>query len=415
MKTKLAFSFFIFQLFCGVVFSQWVQISTIPNATLNSVKFFDQNTGVAAGSNGIWRSTNGGFNWVNVLTSTTSLNSLSFGNIDSGFAVGDSGKIFETSTSGVTWEQMNSGTTDNLYHAYSLANSNTYAVGQNGVFLTGYFGVTSWYVRYAATLDLYGIFMLPNNGYQVGFCIGDQNSAYYTITDNGGVNWLSYYTPNAPPLKAYAFLGGNTVVIVGSIGILERTTNFGQSWTQPPSNTTYDLYSVVFADAYTGWLCGLYGFIEQSTNGGVTWHQQFDPNYSDLHSLSFINNLTGWAVGISGVVVRTNNGGLTGFKPISSETPNSTILWQNYPNPFNPTTKIRFTVPLLITEAQSAFVAVKVYDVFGKEVAMLVNETLNAGTFEFEWNASNFASGIYFYALYIDSKLYCVKKMVLSK
>ena len=68
-------------------------------------------------------------------------------------------------------------------------------------------------------------------------------------------------------------------------------------------------------------------------------------------------------------------------------------LDQNYPNPFNPVTTFSFTIPRL------SLVTLKVYDVFGKEVAALVNEVRTAGSNKALWDASDVASGVYFYRL----------------
>jgi len=76
-------------------------------------------------------------------------------------------------------------------------------------------------------------------------------------------------------------------------------------------------------------------------------------------------------------------------------------LEQNYPNPFNPTTKIKFTIPSVIASGtkQSQLVTLKVYDILGNEVATLVNEEKQAGSYEVEWDASKIPSGVYFYQL----------------
>jgi len=83
-------------------------------------------------------------------------------------------------------------------------------------------------------------------------------------------------------------------------------------------------------------------------------------------------------------------------------------LSQNYPNPFNPVTQIRYTLE------QSGNVTLRVFDVLGKEVATLVNENQNAGRHVVDFNASNFASGVYLYRLEAGSFLQ-VKKMILMK
>ncbi len=99
---------------------------------------------------------------------------------------------------------------------------------------------------------------------------------------------------------------------------------------------------------------------------------------------------------------------LTGLIVNNNEIPKSFELHQNYPNPFNPKTNINFSTP------KNSFVTLKVYDLTGKEIAILVNEDLNAGVYSFDFNAADLASGVYFYKLtagdYSD-----VKKMTLLK
>jgi len=88
--------------------------------------------------------------------------------------------------------------------------------------------------------------------------------------------------------------------------------------------------------------------------------------------------------------------------------PVSFKLDQNYPNPFNPTTKISFTL------AKSGYTNLKVIDIVGREVATLVNGFTPAGSQEVEFNATNLASGVYFYKL-TSGNLSEVKKMMLVK
>lgn len=99
---------------------------------------------------------------------------------------------------------------------------------------------------------------------------------------------------------------------------------------------------------------------------------------------------------------------ITGITPVSNEVPSLFRLEQNYPNPFNPVTNIKFAV------AKTGNVTLKVFDISGREVALLINEELNAGTYNFDFNASHLASGIYFYKL-ITNNYTDTKKMVLVK
>ncbi|HEY3250234.1 MAG TPA: T9SS type A sorting domain-containing protein [Ignavibacteria bacterium] len=117
-----------------------------------------------------------------------------------------------------------------------------------------------------------------------------------------------------------------------------------------------------------------------------------------------------------------------GITPISNNVPKSFSLFQNYPNPFNPVTKVRFQIPLLRdlpaeVSAQAGVSAdggrgvlteLTIYDLLGREIAILVNEQLQPGTYEVSFDGSSFSSGIYFYRLstgdYTESK-----KMILIK
>ena len=85
----------------------------------------------------------------------------------------------------------------------------------------------------------------------------------------------------------------------------------------------------------------------------------------------------------------------------------------NYPNPFNPVTKIKYEIPNLGNK-NFIKVQIKVYDLLGKEVAILVNENKQAGTYEIEFNGNKFVSGIYLYKIEAGDFIE-VRKMVLIK
>jgi hypothetical protein len=89
-----------------------------------------------------------------------------------------------------------------------------------------------------------------------------------------------------------------------------------------------------------------------------------------------------------------------GINQISTTIPENFHLSQNYPNPFNPTTNIRFQIP------ESGFVTLKVFDITGREVAMLVNEQMNAGEYNYQFSTDEYklSSGVYFYRLTTNDK-----------
>ncbi len=93
---------------------------------------------------------------------------------------------------------------------------------------------------------------------------------------------------------------------------------------------------------------------------------------------------------------------------IEINVPNEFSLEQNYPNPFNPATTISYSIK------EKGLVTLKVYDVLGNEVELLVNEEQNVGVYKLKFEASSFASGIYFYVLNAGEFI-STKKMILLK
>jgi hypothetical protein len=93
---------------------------------------------------------------------------------------------------------------------------------------------------------------------------------------------------------------------------------------------------------------------------------------------------------------------------ISNSIINTFNLFQNYPNPFNPVTNIQYQI------AEKQLVTLMIYDVIGNEIAVLINEVKDAGTYNVEFNADRFSSGVYYYTLKAGS-FTSTKKMILLK
>jgi hypothetical protein len=96
-----------------------------------------------------------------------------------------------------------------------------------------------------------------------------------------------------------------------------------------------------------------------------------------------------------------------------SQIPRWFKLHQNYPNPFNTSTIIRFDIPVVHRE-NAYMTKLIVYDILGRETAVLIKQELKPGNYDVEWNASGYCSGIYFYRIYVGNFTE-TKKMVLLK
>ena len=88
--------------------------------------------------------------------------------------------------------------------------------------------------------------------------------------------------------------------------------------------------------------------------------------------------------------------------------PKTLALKQNYPNPFNPSTTIEFSIPKV------EFVTLKIYYLLGQEVVTLASDKLIPGNYKYHWDASDFASGVYYYKLEAGSFVQ-THKLILMK
>ena len=99
---------------------------------------------------------------------------------------------------------------------------------------------------------------------------------------------------------------------------------------------------------------------------------------------------------------------VTYLEQISSSIPEKINLLQNFPNPFNPTTLLKFEIP------KNSNARVSIYDNNGRLVEIIVNQSLSPGTYEIQWNAGSYPSGVYFYRLETE-EFSQTKKMLLVR
>jgi photosystem II stability/assembly factor-like uncharacterized protein len=117
--------------------------------------------------------------------------------------------------------------------------------------------------------------------------------------------------PNGNDLCSVNFVNDSIGWVVGSSGIILKTTNTGEDWKNQTSNTTNNLKSVKFINDNTGWIAGNSGVVLKSSDGGFSWITQNSNTTQDLNSIFFIDSNHGWATGYQGVVLNTSDGGET--------------------------------------------------------------------------------------------------------
>jgi hypothetical protein len=198
------------------------------------------------------------------------------------------------------------------------------------------------------------------------------------------------------------FINPNTGWVCGAPPNIYKTTNSGLSWTPYNSGLTVLMSAIDFADTQNGWVCSNSGEISHTSNGGINWTLQTTVTGFMLTELTFPNQYTGYVIGSSlnphnNKLLKTTTGGTVFVQNTGTEIPKSFSLFQNYPNPFNPSTKIKFDIPP--SKGARGMTRLIIYDILGREIAVLVNEQLNSSTYEVEWDGSSYPSGVYFYKL----------------
>ena len=192
----------------------------------------------------------------------------------------------------------------------------------------------------------------------------------------------------------------------GFFGIAKiKTTDGGLNWGNEELPMFGLSFAIDFRTASEGWSASGFKFLF-SSDTGETWVEKIIPDSAIVYDLQFADSLTGFAVGADGDILKYIP------KPVSVNDIQNKLddfaLYQNYPNPFNQTTRIEYGI------AAQEFVSLKVYDVLGNEVAILVSEEKPAGISETTFNAASLSGGIYFYRLQAGA-FSKTKKMIFLK
>jgi photosystem II stability/assembly factor-like uncharacterized protein len=346
--------------------------------------------GVHNGGAHIYKTTNAGLNWIVQVSTSDSLgffNGIEFSRINPSF--------------GYAWSDPPNGNGSPL-KIYKTTD-----------------GGNSWFE--------YSI-LIPNNylGTWGNICVTDSNHAWFSLfnntgmydtvqilyTSNGGVNfsvsrlnWVGY-TARALSFKYNNLFGIST--IYGILNNYWSTINGGSSWSYfytiqnignavkllwVPNSTVWYLATDAVNDTLEG------QSFYKTYNDGLVWNVMDYPFSNDIRiqymdGILMGNKYYAYAVGFFGKIYRlVDTISLIGIKNNSNTIPKTFQLYQNYPNPFNPSTKIKFEVP------KETFVNLIIYDILGREIAVLVNEQLKAGIYDIEWNGYSYASGLYLYRL----------------
>jgi photosystem II stability/assembly factor-like uncharacterized protein len=408
----------------------------------NDLSFVDPSNGWAVADAGtIMRTFDGGNTWTAQASGTTqNLKGLACLYEDLGWAVGDSGVIVHTEDGGVTWMPQTSGITTRLNAVAFADPNNGWAVGglfQGGgsldegslVIIHTTDGGATWTTQMSGQMlmPLYDVFFLDaSHGWAVGGYVDFEYAGNIILrTTDGGSTWAVQLTNDGMmgpgPISSVVFWDENSGWATSRWGLM-HTTDGGWNWAAQSlgDSSGYcwvsdisvagenNLWGVGARSNYDGYSISL---IVHSTDGGETW--ALEPSViflGTLNRVTFFDADHGWAMGnswYSPVLVHMTTGE-NGVSPRAKEVPRRITLYQNYPNPFNATTIIAYDLP------HASRVSLRVFDLLGREVIVLNDGMVEAGTHRVTFDGSDLSSGIYFAQLR-TGKFVQTGKMVLVR
>ena len=412
----------------SLVFSQeWVVQESGTTLKLNDVYFIDENIGWIVGDNSIiLHTTNGGAEWIKQISSVDSIRfeKIFFPNADDGYIVGREGTILYTKDGGDTWARSDIGLNYPIFDL-SFINADTgWAVGgdffgerKRGIILNTKDGGVTWDIQFETISQSFFSSRLFKaiefsdslNGWAfAGDHVDGFSFTYLYRTTDGGIEWDTTGTPFWAPLSEISV---HNDTIFGGGFAFASSNDGGKNWTADPliRDTTRFIEDVKLINGCKGWVLG-HSFTESiifnTEDCGATWIVKLSQQNPILRSLHILDNYGAWAVGDSGVIMSYRN--VVGINDRTGETAQNFHLIQNYPNPFNPETRIDFALP------EAGLTRLTIYDIRGREVVRLIDGELSAGYHELKWDASDAASGIYFYRL-TSGDFVKTKKMLLLK
>ncbi len=303
------------------------------------------------------------------------------------------------------------------------------------IYLNSYKG-TREYRSAAAELDVVQL-LAPEPGYSTDFESGEDEFVLngLSINTNDGFSGASINSPH--PYENNSMLTALLrvpVIIASTDAIFEyddiAIVEIGDNGSEFGDDNFWD-YVIVEANNGTEWIALEDGYDARlnsdwlnAYNGGqsgtesmykshsINLLDKFSPGDTVLFRFRLFADqfVNGWGWSIDNLVIQGTYVGVENKEIL----PKKFELSQNYPNPFNPSTKISFSLPV------ESKVKLQIFNTLGELVTTLVDETKNAGVHQLEWNAGNFASGIYLYSISAksvsDAKQFnSVRKMVLLK
>ncbi len=260
----------------------------------------------------VFRSSDGGNTWQNVVVGTANYNSV-FAINQTIWIAGDGDNLEISTNNGTSWTLSNIANGNNLKCVFFIDANTGWICGGNGTILKTTNGGVNWsLLNSTAPHHLYCIKFADNNtGTACGY------GGEVVTTTNGGAAWSLSATPVSQDLLSID-IKSNTIICSGLNSAIIKSTNLGSSWSiiDYKMATVNDVNSVYLSDVNTYYSVGGGGFIRKSTDGGSSFTWGINPMLADLKQIYFSGNMKGFACGRdNNIVINTTDGGNTWQMP----------------------------------------------------------------------------------------------------
>lgn len=392
--------------------NSWVQSDNGFSNTFVNALARSPNGNIFAGTGelfgAIYISSNNGTDWIKLNTgNTTSVSSIGINTFGHIFAGTYGGGILRSLNNGANWSLVNSGLTNlNINAIVFTFSQNVFAATEGGGVFRSTNNGSNWSAVNIGIIN-FTITSLAVNSNNVLYA-GSYGNGVYSSTNEGEI-WISVNSDLTDLLIISLAVNSSGHIFAGTeVGGVFRSTNSGGSWQSLglASARVIELTTAAFNnDIFAG---SNYEGAFQSTDNGNSWNE-INGGLDNTTVPSILIHSTGFAfAGTYGNGVFKSINPLTNISNTSTNIITEFKLFDNYPNPFNPVTAIKFNLPV------ESNVKLNIYDMTGREVAVLANERLETGAHEYKWNASEFSSGTYFCRIETEGFTE-VKKMTLIK
>ena len=373
----------------------WTRVTVASTNALNAVSFTGKRWGWMAGTSTLSRTTDGGATWTNLPTRpVNTLYGVSATDSLHCWCIG-SGAVYRTTDGGATWETsfLTVAGGGRLYALQMLSGTTGWITGAGGTLYKTTNGGDNWTLVSSGTSRVVRGISFSNPSY--GWLAGEGGTIGQTT--DGGNNWTIWTFSDTLAFHAITFTDSLNGYAVGRYGRAYRTTNGGALWLPRAIPTRSHLNAVAFSGRDTGWVAGDEGTILRTTDAGTTWTGSLSGTMQNLKGIAVVDGQTQWIAGNAGTALRSPILLPTSVPGNIDGLASSFSLAQNFPNPFNPSSAIRYQI------SEFTNVRLAVYDLLGREVALLVGEMKQAGTYTVRFDATGLASGMYLYRLIAGS------------